>query len=284
MTTVAEALRGAAARLAGTSDTARLDAELLMAHALGVSRSELLLRHMQAAAPDTFGVLVERRARHEPVAYIVGWQEFHGRPFAVSPAVLVPRADSETIVAAALETCPAPRRVLDCGAGSGALLLSVIAETNESEGVGIDRSEGAVAIAAANAKALGLGARTAIIVRDWTLRGWAEGLGRFDLILANPPYVEADAQLEPDVRKWEPHGALFAGADGLDDYRILIPQLPGLLTEGGIAVLEIGATQAEAVAAIAAQAGFVSEVRRDLGGRPRAIVMRLGLGKPSSSN
>ena len=108
MTTVAEALRTAASRLEAVSDTARLDVELLMAHALGVSRTELLLRHMQAPVPDSFPALVERRERHEPLAYIVGRQEFYGRDFAVSQAVLIPRADSETIVEAALAACPAP--------------------------------------------------------------------------------------------------------------------------------------------------------------------------------
>ena len=124
MNTVAEALREAAARLAASSDTARLDAELLMAQALGVSRSDLLLRHMQDAVPQSFAGLVERRAAHEPVAYILGRKEFYGRAFLVAPGVLIPRMDSETTVMAALDVLndgPATRRVLDCGVGSGAL-------------------------------------------------------------------------------------------------------------------------------------------------------------------
>ena len=138
--TVAQALRQAAASLAATSDTARLDAELLMAQALGVSRSDMLLRHMQDSTPETFAALVERRAAHEPVAYILGKKEFYGREFLVAPGVLIPRMDSETTVAAALEAVPHPRRVLDCGVGSGALLLTVLAESPGVEGVGIDRS------------------------------------------------------------------------------------------------------------------------------------------------
>ncbi|BBC71755.1 protein-(glutamine-N5) methyltransferase, release factor-specific [Altererythrobacter sp. B11] len=276
---VAEALREAAQRLATSSDTARLDAELLMAEALGVSRSDLLLRHMSSAAPAAFGALVARRARHEPVAYILGRQEFYGRSFAVGPGVLIPRGDSETIVEAALALSPAPRRVLDCGVGSGALLLTVLAERPSAEGVGIDRSPDALQIAAANAAALLPGASVEMLRRDWHDPDWAVGLGRFDLILANPPYVEEDAELDPDVRGWEPRGALFAGADGLDDYRVLIPQLPALLAEGGAAVLEIGAVQAEAVGALAAAAGFDHTLRHDLAGRPRAILLRLTLGK-----
>ena len=279
---VADALREAAARLAATSDTARLDAELLMAHTLGVSRSDLLLRHMDDPVPANFARLVERRAAHEPVAYILGRKEFFGREFFVADGVLIPRMDSETTVAAALEALddsgsdsgPAPRRVLDCGVGSGALLLTVLAERREAEGVGIDRSTQALMIASANAGQLGLANRAQLLRRDWSEPGWADDLGRFDLILANPPYVEDDAPIAPDVRRWEPEGALFAGPEGLDAYRVLVPQLPALLAGSGAAVLEIGAAQAEQVAEIAAQSGFACELRRDLGGRPRALVLR----------
>jgi release factor glutamine methyltransferase len=276
MGSVAEALREAASRLANTSDSARLDAELLMAHALGVSRSDLLLKHQRDAVPEEFGGLVKRRRAHEPVAYIVGHKEFYGRQFAVGPAVLIPRMDSEAVVAAALEACSNPHRVLDCGVGSGALLLTVLAEGGGA-GIGIDRSAEALACAADNARALGL--TVMLLRRDWHVPDWIQGLGRFDLILANPPYVEDDAPLAPDVREWEPGGALFAGADGLGDYRVLVPHLPSLLTKSGVAVLEIGATQAEQVAEIAAEAGFAGELRRDLAGRPRALILRLTLGK-----
>ncbi len=274
MKTVAAALREAAVRLAANSDTGRLDAELLMAHALGVSRSELLLRHMERPAHPAFAGLVERRARHEPVAYILGRKEFFGREFAVGPGVLIPRMDSETTVEAALEARPTLARVLDCGSGSGALLLTVLAERAGATGVGIDRSPEALEISAQNANRLALSERVQWLRRDWNAQGWAEGLGRFDLILANPPYVEEDAPIEPAVRDWEPAGALFAGPEGLDDYRALVPQLPPLLADGGVAVLEIGATQAEAVASIAALAGFESELHHDLGARPRALVLR----------
>jgi release factor glutamine methyltransferase len=282
--TVAQALRDAAARLAETSDTARLDAELLMAEALGVTRSDLLLRHMADPVPPVFAALVARRERHEPVAYILGRQEFYGREFVVSPGVLIPRADSEATVAAGLQACPHPRRVLDCGVGSGALLLTVLAECGGGEGVGIDRSPEALAIARENAAALSLHAAVRLLLADWTAPGWTQGLGTFDLILANPPYVEASAELAPSVREWEPAGALFAGADGLDDYRILIPQIPALLDAGGAAVLEIGASQADAVAELAARNGFATTLQRDLAGRPRATILRLGLGKAGANS
>jgi release factor glutamine methyltransferase len=274
VTTVAEALREAAARLATTSDTPRLDAELLMAHAMRKGRSDLLLRHQHDTPPRAFIELVERRAAHEPVAYIVGHKEFYGRTFAVEPGVLIPRMDSETTVTAALEACPAPLRVLDCGTGSGALLLTVLSECPGAEGVGIDRSAEALKVADANVSRLDLHHRTQLLQCDWNEPDWARRIGKFDLILANPPYVEDDAPIAPDVRRWEPEGALFAGSEGLDAYRVLVPQLPGLLAEKGVAVLEIGATQAGQVSDMATACGFVTELRRDLAGRPRALVLR----------
>jgi release factor glutamine methyltransferase len=271
---VAEALREAAARLVFVSDTFRLDAELLMAETLGVSRSEMLLRHTSDPEPDLFQALVTRRLAHEPVAQILGRKEFYGREFRVGRAVLTPRADSETTVAAALEACPRAARILDCGTGSGALLLTLLAELPHASGLGIDRSQAALAVAADNAARLGLADRADMRRADWREPDWRDGLGTFDCVIANPPYVESTAELAPSVSDYEPAEALYAGPDGLDDYRILLPQLPALLAPGGVAVLEIGATQADAVSQIAAEAGFGSELRRDLGGRPRALILR----------
>ena len=275
MTTVAEALREAARRLEAVSDTARLDAELLMAAALRTSRSEMLLRHTSDPAPDGFAALVERRLTHEPIAYILGRQEFYGREFLVTPDVLIPRADSETTLVAALRARPGAQRALDCGVGSGALLLSYLAEAPGTEGTGIDRSPEALAVAADNAERFGLAARCDLRIADWAEDGWSEGLGRFDLILANPPYVEDDADLAPSVRDHEPAGALFAGPEGLDDYRLLIPCLPALLAPQGVAVLEIGASQADSVGAIARAAGFAPVLHHDLAGRPRALALSM---------
>ncbi|MGB3472024.1 MAG: peptide chain release factor N(5)-glutamine methyltransferase [Erythrobacter sp.] len=273
---VFEAIRAAAERLAATSDTARLDAELLMAHALGASRSDMLIRHMSDGVPAAFDAFVARRTDHEPVAHIVGEQEFFGLPFAVTPDVLIPRADSESVVQAALDAAPWAKRVLDCGTGSGALLLAILERLEEAEGVGVDASQAALGVAQRNVDFFGNGSRVNLLHRDWNKPGWAKDLGAFDLIVCNPPYVEDDAELDRDVKDFEPSDALFAGADGLDDYRVLIPQLPGLLNAGGVAVLEIGDTQADAVTELAEKAGFGVEVRHDLANRPRALVLSSG--------
>lgn len=282
MMTVGEAIRAAATRLAPVSDTARLDAELLMAHALGLTRSDMLLRAMRDSAPESFTPLTDRRAGHEPVAYIIGSQEFYGRRFAVEPGVLIPRFDSETLIEAALEACadsppdqgPKLCRVLDLGVGSGALLLTFLAERPDACGVGIDQSATAINVTRRNAHRLAIGKSCELHCRDWGAPGWADGLGTFDLILCNPPYVAVDAALDRQVREYEPASALFAGPEGLDDYRVLIPQLRALMNPGGCAIVEIGADQAGAVGAIAQACGFRPALHRDLAGRARALCLR----------
>lgn len=298
--TVAEALREATTRL-GT-EWARDEAEMLMAHALGVSRSAMLLGRMGEPAPESFAPMIERRLGHEPVAYITGEAEFYGRTFLVTPDVLIPRSDSETVIEAArgaFADGPGPKRILDLGTGSGALLLTALNIWPEAEGRGLDCSAEALFVAIRNAQRL---ANTTIaflgkgpdalppqnpdagfarfIQGDWTKRGWREHLGAFDLVVANPPYVEDGAPLDASVRDFEPAGALFAGPEGLEAYRLLIPQLPGLLTPEGVAVFEIGYAQAQAVTALAEAAGFAVELRRDLAGRDRALILRIkGLAK-----
>ncbi len=276
---VSEALRAAADRLSATSDTARLDAELLMAHAVGVNRSDLLLRHMGDEAPPAFEPLLERRSEREPVAYITQSAEFYGREFSVGPGVLIPRPDSEILVEAALELCPDPRHVLDLGTGSGALLFTILLERPNAAGIGIDASQAALEIARANAAGFHgedhrLDRREwSLARRDWRQGGWAQDLGTFDLIVCNPPYVETNAPLEADVAEYEPASALFAGEDGLDDYRLLIPQLRGLMMDEAVALFEIGHTQAHAVTQLAQKAGFSVDLRHDLANRPRVLIL-----------
>lgn len=273
MPCIAETLREADRLLLDVSDTPRLDAELLMAKALGVSRSEMLVRHQDAPAPASFRSLLERRLAAEPVAYILGHCAFFGLELAVTPGVLIPRSDSESVVEAALEVFPDEGTVLDLGAGSGALLLAILSQRPGLTGLGIDASEAALVVARANARSTGLAERARFLRRDWRDAGWAADLGRHDGVIANPPYVEADARLDRSVREFEPAEALFAGTDGLEAYRALLPQLRGLMACGARAVVEIGSSQAKPVSDLAENAGFEVDVRRDLAKRTRALVL-----------
>ncbi|GAA0679103.1 release factor glutamine methyltransferase [Sphingomonas insulae] len=268
MTSVYTALADAAARFA-FSDTARLDAELLMAHALGIDRNALLL-DMERPVPASFAALVARRECREPVAYITGSRGFWTIDLAVGPGALVPRPDSETLLIAAAGHfgAAAPATILDLGTGPGTLLLAALDEW-PARGLGVDRSVPALGYAAINAAALGMAARAAFMLGDW---GTAID-ARFDLVLANPPYIGTGETLPDEVRVHEPAGALFAGSDGLDDYRILAHQLPRLIAPGGCAAVEIGHTQAIAVSALFAERGLASAVHRDLGGRDRCLLV-----------
>lgn len=261
----------AAAERFGFSATARLDAELLLAHALGMERGAMLLRLDDVVVPDGFAALVERRARAEPVAYLTGSRAFWTIDLHVAPGVLVPRADTETLMEAAVAHfagTPGPATVLDLGTGSGALLLAALDEWPRARGVGVDRSAPALAIAHGNARRLGMADRARFLPGDW------DGDGeRHDLVLCNPPYVAIDAALPDEVARHEPAGALFAGADGLDDYRRIAPLLPGQIAPGGVACVEIGADQGESAAALFRAAGLAVRVRQDLGGRDRCLVV-----------
>ncbi|MES2046020.1 MAG: peptide chain release factor N(5)-glutamine methyltransferase [Pseudomonadota bacterium] len=266
---IRRAISEAAARFA-FSETARLDAELLMAHALGITREALLLRHLDDPEPAAFAALVERRAAHEPIAYITGIRAFWTIDIAVGPGVLIPRADSETLIEAAIEYFRdrTPARILDLGTGPGTLLLAALDQWSEASGLGVDESDAALVLARENAARLGMASRAAFASGNWA----AGVAGRFDLILANPPYIGAGESLPDEVRGYEPAAALFAGPDGLDDYRIIAPQLPALLAPGGAAILEIGSTQADAVTALLVAQRLTVTPRNDLGGRPRALV------------
>jgi release factor glutamine methyltransferase len=263
-------LAAATRQLATFSQTPRLDAELLMAHALAIPRERLLLDQLDAVVPDSFAPLLTRRLAHEPIAYITGTRAFWTIELAVGPGVLVPRADSETLLDAAVDhfaTHP-PARVLDLGTGPGTLLLAALAEWPAATGVGVDQSDVALGFARCNAATLGMADRASFALGDW-----ATGLDEtFDLILANPPYIGTVESLPREVVEHEPGGALFAGVDGLADYRRLVPQLATVLAPGGAAILEIGATQAEAVSALLAKRGFRVDRRHDLGGNPRALI------------
>jgi release factor glutamine methyltransferase len=267
---VRDALAGAVTSLS-FSDTPRLDAELLMAHALGLTREKLLLHHLDDPAPDAFAALLTRRFAHEPIAYIIGTRAFWTIDLHVGPGALVPRADSETLIEAAIAHFGdhAPATILDLGTGPGTLLLAALDQWPDATGLGVDRSPAALAMARKNAERLGLAGRANLVEGDW-----ATGIGgRFDLVLANPPYIGTGEPLPLEVRDHEPAEALFAGADGLDAYRAIVPELPRLVAPEGAAVVEIGHTQTDAVAALVAAVGMRWFACPDLAGRPRAIVV-----------
>jgi release factor glutamine methyltransferase len=215
--------------------------------------------------------LVQRREVGEPLAYITGRRAFWTIELEVGPGVLVPRPDSETLIEAAAEhfAGSAPARVLDLGTGPGTLLLAALAEWPLATGIGVDGSAAALAYARRNAERLGLAERCRFQQGDW-----GAGLSEiFDLILCNPPYVEAGADLPRDVAEWEPREALFAGADGLDAYRRLAPDIARLLQPGGVACVEIGQGQEAAVAALMEAKRLRVSSRADLAGITRCLVL-----------
>lgn len=260
----------------------RAEARALLAHAMGTT-ADALLRDPRAPVPEAagraFSALLRRRAgAREPLQHLLGEAGFWTLSLEVSPDTLVPRPDSETLVEAALDAFPdraKARRVLDLGTGTGCLLLAALVEFPLAFGVGVDRAPGAAALAARNAARNGLAGRTAFLAGDWG----AALSGRFDLVLSNPPYIpRADIPgLMPEVARHEPRSALDGGTSGLDAYRAIAAALPGLLTPGGRAVLELGEGQRPAVEAIAAARGLrVLGCRADLGGVPRALVLAPG--------
>lgn len=284
MTTIADARRGLTRMFrAGGLDAPALDARLLVGHALRLDHAGLASaaeRPLSAQDADRIEALAARRLRHEPVARIVGRKEFWGLSFAVTPAVLVPRPDSETVVAAALGAIDKRGgrmqrlRLADLGVGSGALLLALLSELPNAFGAGTDCDPLALATARANAARLGLSGRAGFVLCHY---GSALA-GGFDLVIANPPYVctgDIDT-LASEVRDFDPRAALDGGFDGLDGYRAIAADARRLLAPGAVLVVEIGVGQAAAVAALFTAGGLAvdASVLHDFGGIPRALAAR----------
>lgn len=271
--TVDQSLRAAVQALAeaGIPDAAA-DARHLLAHALGVSRDRLILigpDPMPIEAQESLDRLLARRIAREPVARITGQRLFWGRSFAVTPDVLDPRADTETLIATALEGA-APTRLLDLGTGSGAIALTLLAEWPQARAVATDISPAALAVAARNASALDVADRLELLLSDW----FTGITGRFDLILSNPPYIAADEMpgLAPEVLLHDPSMALSPGGDGLAPYRIIAAQASAYLAAEGRVMVEIGWKQGAAVKAIFASAGWRDlRLIRDMEGRDRVL-------------
>ena len=273
------ALAEAATRLAEAGiEEARREARLLMVHALEIDQAGLLRRRGSVLTPEEqgrFDGMVERRAARVPASQIIGRRGFWSLDFEVSDATLTPRPDSEAMIDMALELRPeraAVRRILDLGTGTGCLLLSALAEYGDAFGIGVDVSPAAARIARRNVQALGFTARAATIIGAWD----AALVGRFDLLLCNPPYIPTEdiAGLMPEVRLHEPRAALDGGADGLDPYRLLFPRIARLLAPNGLALFEFGIGQEEGLRQLAAACGLICQgIRTDLGGHPRIIAI-----------
>lgn len=262
----------------GGQGTAALDARILLANAIGVEAAGLALHDDEPIDPEAQAravASVERRLAGEPVARIIGRREFWGLDIEIGPDVLVPRPDTETLVEAVLSRLIRdgrrgdPLRLLDIATGSGAILLALLSELPTAIGAATDCVVGAIDIARANARRLGLDKRAGFVACDWAS---AIG-GRFDFILANPPYIESDAiaNLQVEVRDHDPHIALDGGADGIDAYRAILADLGRLLAERGRCFLEIGFGQAGSLTDLAGQYGFSARLHRDIAGIDRVV-------------
>lgn len=260
-----------------------LDARILIGHVLGLDHAALAAAAssmLAAAEHDAIAALVRRRLAREPVARIVGFKEFWSLQLDVAAATLVPRPETETVVEAALAAIEQrharcrPLRIADLGTGSGAILLALISELPQAFGVGTDVSPAALAVARDNATRLGLRA-TSFVACNMA----AALRGPFDLIVSNPPYIASGdiGGLAPEVRDFDPRAALDGGPDGLDCYRMIAAAAPALLAPDGLLIVELGAGQADAVAALFAAAGLApARPRADLSGVPRALCAAKG--------
>ncbi|MFY9210601.1 MAG: peptide chain release factor N(5)-glutamine methyltransferase [Aestuariivita sp.] len=277
MTTAAEAMVAATARLraAGVSDPAR-DARVLLAHAARIEASRVTLiapEDLEPEIEERYDQLISLRAVRVPVSHLLGERDFYGRRFKINREVLDPRPETETLIEAAL--AQPFTRLLDLGTGSGAILVTLLAENPEATGLGIDLSEAACLQAAANAVLHRVQSRAEILQSDW----FGAVSGSFDLIVSNPPYIAAEEMpgLEEEVRHHEPEMALTDGGDGLSAYREIARSAPHHLAQGGRLLVEIGPTQGAQVMEILARSGFTDlNCLQDLDRRDRVVVARIG--------
>jgi release factor glutamine methyltransferase len=261
-------------------ESARLNAELIVGHALGLKRMQLYLqfeRPLTEPELEKIRPLVRRRAGREPLQYVVGEAAFRDLALAVDKRVLIPRPETEQLVELVLERCAtAPAAALDLGTGSGAIALALAQAWPQARVTALDREDGALAVAAANAEKNNLAGRVTFLRSDW-FSALPPG-GRFGVIVANPPYLDDKelAETQPEVREHEPREALSAGTDSAKDLRRIVAEAPARLESGGLLALETGIGQHEALCAAAKEAGFGAvESRKDLTGRDRFVLARV---------
>lgn len=269
MTSARVALSIAAQKLRGIAENPMAEAQWLLAHVLNVPPQRLLLELDRAAPNGQFAALVERRAGGEPIAYILGEAPFGELMLRVGPGVLIPRQDSEVLIDAARHHFAEhpPATILDLGTGPGTLLLAALHIWPTATGIGVDASDIALGYARDNGARMDLSTRV-----QWLLGDWGDG-GSAELILANPPYIGTSEVIDKSVADFEPALALYAGEDGLDAYRALLPTLAGRIRPGGAAIVEIGWQQGQSVAALARAHGLGAHLWPDLAGRDRALLL-----------
>lgn len=264
--------------MAAGIDSPVLDARMLIGHATGVSREEMLTdpyRQLEGGQIAALEALLVRRESREPISHIIGTKPFWTLEFHVGADVLTPRPETEFLVQAALDLLPREARgaLLDLGTGSGAIALTLLHERSGLTGIGLDCSAPALHVAQKNARILGVAERFSALEGGWQ----AAPAGAFSMIVANPPYIPSAliAQLEPEVARFEPRLALDGGEDGLDAYRAIAPELAPRLAPDGHVLLEVGAGQASAVQLILVEAGLeIVDSRKDLGGHVRVVIAK----------
>lgn len=279
MTKISDILPKAKKKLiAAKIDNYALDADLLLCKAANITRERIIGYPESEISDDNitvFNQLIERRIKREPISHILGMREFWGMDFKVTKDTLAPRADSETLIEAALEhynNKRPPENIIDFGTGTGCLLLSLLSEFEDAKGIGIDISEDTIKVAKENSCKLGLAKRTSFVVNNWGI-----GIkGKYDLIISNPPYIKNDDSLvlEPEVVVYEPDNALYGGKDGLECYVELAPFVSSLISENGIAIIEFGIGQHNQVKEIMEKSGLkFTSFKKDLAGIIRCIVL-----------
>ena len=253
----------------------RGEASMLICHFCGVNQAELLLRRDEDFNSEALAEAVEKRCKHYPLQYILGYWQFCNETYRVTENTLIPRQDTEKLVELAVKLLPADARFIDLCTGSGCVAISTLAARQDCRAVAVDLFDTTLEVARENAETNGVGDRLGFIARDVLAPEFMEEIGKFDCILSNPPYIETKhIELLDEELSFEPQAALDGGDDGLDFYRIIIGEYGKYLSDGGTMLLEIGCDQAKAVAAIASSNGYGCEVFKDYGGNDRVAYLK----------
>ena len=261
----------------------RGETAMLICHFCNVTKAELLLRHDEDFDSKELKAAVEKRCKHYPLQYILGYWDFCKETYKVTENTLIPRQDTEKLVELAVKLLPENARIIDLCTGSGCVAISTLAARPDCRAVAVDLFDETLAVARENAESNGVGDRMGFLAQDVLYPAFMDSLGAFDCIISNPPYIEThQISLLDDELFYEPRAALDGGDDGLDFYRVIISEYSEYLTDNGIMLLEIGCDQAKSVAAIASAAGMRCEIYKDYGGNDRVAYLKKAI--PRSEN